>query len=280
MTFDDLNNEDEEMMSLESPGAYPIINDDQTPLEFDESTPLPILTLRNAVLFPGVIIPIAVGREVSRKLIEDVKKGDGILGAVMQKKVNIDDPGFDDLHKYGTMAVILKVFEMPDNSITVVLQGKNRFELQQMVTSKPYLTAIVKKSEEKVPNAREFEALASTVKDAALSLLKNAGDFKNELTFAIKNIEDKRFLINFVASSSNLKPDEKQTLLNASKYKDRALALLEYLNKEVQLSQLKNDIQGKVKTDIDRQQREFFLNQQIKTLQDELGGDPNQKEVE
>ena len=280
MTFDDLHNEGEMSMGIDSPGVYPIINDDQTTLQFDENNPLPLLALRNAVLFPGVIIPISVGRAKSRKLIENVKNGNGILGAIMQRKVNTENPVQEDLHNYGTMAVILKIFDMPDNSITVILQGKHRFELQQVVETEPYLTGLIKKSDEKTPNSREFEALAGTVKDTALSLIKDSNDFKNELTFAIRNIEDKRFLINFVASSNNLKPAEKQILLNTNNYKDRTLLLLEYLNRELQLSQLKNDIQGKVKNDIDRQQREYFLNQQIKTLQNELGGDPAQKEIE
>ena len=200
--------------------------------------------------------------------------------SVMQKNVNTENPGFEDLHKYGTVGVILKMFEMPDNSVTVVLQGKHRVEINSIVATEPYLTGHVTKAEEKTPSQREFEALAGSVKDYALKLVKESDNFQNELRFALRNIEDKRYLINFVASSSNLKPDDKQNLLNAQNYKERALNLLELLNKELQLTQLKNDIQGKVRTDLNKQQREYFLNQQIKTLQDELGGDPVQNEIE
>ncbi len=280
MTFDDFHIEEDMAIHLDSPGAYPIINDDQTALDHDESVPIPIMPLRNAVMFPGVIIPIVVGRAKSRRLVDAVNSGNRVLGAVMQKNVNIENPGFDDLHKYGTIAVILKIFEMPDGTVTVVIQGKHRIEINSILSTEPYLTGFVKKTEEIIPSQREFEALAGTIKDYALKLIKESDNFQNELKFALKNIEDKRYLINFVASSSNLKPDEKQSLLNAQSYKERALSLLELLNKELQLTQLKNDIQGKVKTDINKQQREYFLNQQIKTLQDELGGDPTQNEID
>jgi len=280
MTFDDIHNEEDMTFQLDSPGAYPIINDDKSTLEYDEFVPVPIMPLRNAVLFPGVIIPIIVGRLKSRRLVDTVNAGNRILCAVMQKNVDTENPGFDDLHKYGTIGVIIKMFEMPDNSVTVVLQGKHRVEIKSIMAIEPYLTGHVARADEKIPAQREFEALAGSVKDYALKLVKESDNFQNELRFALRNIEDKRYLINFVASSSNLRPDDKQNLLNAPNYKERALNLLELLNKELQLTQLKNDIQGKVRTDINRQQREFFLNQQIKTLQDELGGDPVQNEIE
>ncbi len=280
MTFDDFHIEEDMSMHIDTPGAYPIINDDQTILEHDETRPIPILPLRNAVLFPGVIIPIAVGRAKSRRLVDEVNKGNRVLGAIMQKNVGTENPGLGDLHQYGTMAVILKIFDMPDNSVTVVLQGKHRFELKAIIGTEPFLTGFLAKADEDVPGQKEFEAISGSIKDFALKLIKDNGNFQNELNFAIRNIEDKRYLVNFVASSSNLKPDEKQQLLNYKSYKERALTLMEFLNRELQLSQLKNDIQGKVKSDIDRQQREYFLNQQIKTLQEELGGDPVQKEID
>lgn len=241
---------------------------------------LPVLPLRNTVLFPGVVIPITVGREKSVKLIQDVYKKNKILGAVSQKDGNIEEPKFEDLYKVGTVAQILKILEMPDGSTSVIIQGRKRFKVEDLLSLKPYHIARISPLEDSFEEPKEeANAVAATLKDLAIKIIKLSSNIPAEATFAVKNIESPSFLINFLASNSELNMTEKQKLLEMNNVVKRGLYLLEHLSKEVQMLELKSDIQSKVKTDLDQQQREFLLHQQMKTIQDELGGNPLDQEI-
>ncbi|MBN1951414.1 MAG: endopeptidase La [Bacteroidales bacterium] len=243
---------------------------------------LPILPLRNTVLFPGVILPISVGREQSMKLIRDVYKKTKIIGTVAQKDPEQNAPEFGDLHRVGTLAQILKILEMPDGSTSVIIQGKQRVRIEEEVKRKPYLIAKVSELTDVKPKKKdtEFEAIVGSLKDLSLRIIKLSTNIPPEASFAVKNIESSTFLINFIGSNSDIKLSFKQALLEEDDLKRRGIALLEHLVREVQMLELKSDIQAKVKVDIDQQQREFLLHQQMKTIQDELGGSPSDQEVE
>jgi ATP-dependent Lon protease len=243
---------------------------------------LPILPLRNTVLFPGIIIPITVGREKSIKLIREAYKKDKIIGTVAQRNPNINEPTGKDIYKVGTVAQILKILEMPDNSTSVIIQGKKRFEIKSIVTEEPFLQAKVTVLRDKKPTAisKEFDAIIDSLKDLSLRIIQMNNNVPPEAAFAIRNIENTSFLINFTSSNSEIKTEEKQKLLETNDIKKRALLLLEFLTREMQLLELKQDIQTKVKTDLDQQQREFLLHQQMKTIQDELGGNPSDQEIQ
>ncbi|MFP4367040.1 MAG: endopeptidase La [Bacteroidales bacterium] len=242
---------------------------------------LPILPLRNSVLFPGVIIPITVGREKSIRLIRDSYKGSKLLGAVAQKDMNVDDPGIDDLYRVGTVAQILKILEMPDGSTSVIIQGKKRFEINELISEEPYLQATVSSLDDILPKKKsdKFQALIGSLKDLSLKIIKLSTNIPPEASFAVKNIESSTFLVNFISSNSDMDIQSKQKLLEINELHSRAGILLEHLSKEVQMLELKKDIQSKVKTEIDQQQREYLLHQQMKTIQDELGGNPMDKEI-
>lgn len=243
---------------------------------------LPILPLKNTVLFPGVVIPITVGRDKSLALVKEIYKKDKVIGAVAQKDAKIDNPEFKDLNQIGTLAQIVKILEMPDGSVSVIIQGKRRFRLEEIVSEDPYFIARVSALEDKKPieSTREFDAIVGSLKDLALRIIKLSPNIPQEASFAIKNIESTTFLINFIASNTDVNIQEKQKLLEINDLKERGILLLEYLTREVQMLELKNDIQAKVKTDLDQQQREFLLHQQMKTIQDELGGSPLEQEME
>ncbi len=243
---------------------------------------LPILPLKNTVLFPGVVIPITVGRDKSLTLVKEIYKKDRVIGAVAQKDAKIDDPRFEDLNIIGTLAQIVKILEMPDGSISVIIQGKRRFKVEELVTKEPYFIARVSPIEDQKPieRTREFNAIIGSLKDLALRIIKLSPNIPQEASFAIKNIENTTFLINFIGSNTDVNVQEKQKLLETDDLKERGILLLEYLTREVQMLELKNDIQTKVKTDLDQQQREFLLHQQMKTIQDELGGSPLEQEME
>ena len=241
---------------------------------------LPILPLRNTVLFPGVVIPITVGRDKSLRLVQEVYKKNKILGAVAQRDSSIDDPELDDLFEIGTVAHILKILEMPDGTTSVILQGRKRFKINDLFTDKPYHVARISSLEDAADEpAAESKAVAAALKEMAIKIIKFSSNIPNEATFAIKNIESPSFLINFLASNSEMSLKEKQGLLENNSVSKRGFTLLEHLSKESQLLELKNDIQSKVKSDLDQQQREFLLHQQMKTIQDELGGSPQDQEV-
>ncbi|MDD3300901.1 MAG: LON peptidase substrate-binding domain-containing protein, partial [Bacteroidales bacterium] len=235
---------------------------------------LPIIALRNAVLFPETIIPITVGRERSVKLVREVYKGNKILGAVSQLDAKQENPETSDLFNIGTIARIIKIIEMPDGGITIILQGMRRFRIIDFITTDPYFTATVKYlPEDKVPkNTKELDAIAGSIKDLALQIIKLSPHLPQEAAFAIKNIEGYSFLVNFIASSMELDNiHDKILLLQENKIKSRALKLLEILNRQIDLLKIKDDIQQKVRLEIDQQQREYYLNNQLKTIQEELG---------
>jgi ATP-dependent Lon protease len=236
----------------------------------------------NTVLFPGVVIPITVGRDKSLRLVKEVYAGNRILGAVSQINPQVEDPKGKDLFQVGTVGTILKVLELPDGSHSVIIQGNKRFEIKNMVSENPYFSAEVHVLNDDLPfvKSTEFDAIVGSIKDLALRIIKLSPSIPPETAFAIKNIEGPRFLINYISSNTDLSHTEKQKLLEISDLRERGYALLQHLTKEVQLLEIKNDIQVKVKIDLDQQQREYFLQQQIKTIQDELGGSPTEQEVE
>lgn len=235
---------------------------------------LPILPLRNTVLFPGVVIPITAGRDTSINLIKDANNGSKVVGVVSQKDEGTETPGINDINVLGTVAKILRVLKMPDGNTTVILQGKKRFEIAEVLTEKPYMTATVRETNEERPDqhGQEFLAIIESIKELALKIIRDNPNIPSEASFAIKNIQSNSFLINFVSSNLNLEVKEKQELLEINSLRERALATLKYMNLELQKLELKNDIQSKVRSDLDQQQREYFLHQQMKTIQEELGG--------
>lgn len=243
---------------------------------------LPILPLRNTVLFPGVVIPITAGRDASVKLINDANANGKVIGVVSQKDENVEEPTLEDINTIGTVARILRVLKMPDGNVTIIIQGKKRFEINEIITEKPYLTATIKEVPETKPDqgSEEFSAIVESIKDLALQIIKESPNIPSEATFAIKNIESNSFLINFVSSNMNLTVAEKQQLLEINDLKERALSTLRFMNLELQKLTLKNDIQSKVRYDLDQQQREYFLHQQMKTIQEELGGVSYEEEIE
>lgn len=243
---------------------------------------LPILPLRNTVLFPGVVIPITAGRDKSIRLIKDANNGSKVIGVVSQKDEETENPDVQDINTLGTVARILRVLQMPDGNTTVIIQGKKRFEIAEVLTKKPYLTATVRETEEIRPdkNNKEFLAIIETVKDLALKIIRDNPNIPSEASFAIKNIQSDSFLINFVSSNLNLDVKAKQDLLEIGSLQERALATLKYMNIELQKLELRNDIQSKVRSDLDQQQREYFLHQQMKTIQEELGGVSYDDELE
>jgi len=247
-----------------------------------EKTPdiLPILPIRNTVLFPGVVIPITVGRDKSIKLIQDANKGDKVIGVISQTDDSIEEPVKNQLFEVGTVARILKMFRMPDGNTTVIIQGKKRFMLLDFIETDPYIKAQIAAYEvNKTPKDAKFGALVDSIKDMALRIIEQSPNIPTEASFAIKNIESSSFLINFIASNMNAEVKEKQALLEETNIRSRAEILLKHVTKELKLLELKNDIQSKVKTDIDQQQKEYFLNQQMKMIQEELGGNPQDQEI-
>ncbi len=243
---------------------------------------LPILSLRNTVLFPGVVIPITAGRDKSIKLIDDANKGSKVIGVVSQKDETIEDPTAKDIHETGTVARILKVLKMPDGNTTVIIQGKKRFKVAEVITEEPYMNATVREVPESTPisNNEEFSAIIDSIKELALQIIKQSPNIPSEASFAINNIESNSFLVNFVSSNMNISVEAKQKLLETNDLQERALETLKYMNIEFQKLELKNDIQSKVQSDMSQQQREYFLHQQMKTIQEELGGVSYEEEVD
>ena len=248
--------------------------------EFPEE--LPILPLRNNVLFPGVVIPITVGRDKSIRLIQDAGKGDKIIGVVSQVNQEDESPEIKDLYSVGTVAQIIRTLKMPDGSTTVIIQGKKRFKIVKEVQSEPYFRANVKflKDKKYDKKSQEMEALFASIKENALEIIKNSPNIPSEASFAIGNIDSPTFLVNFICSNMNADVSKKQELLEELDLKKRSFMVLEHLTMENEVLRLRNEIQNKVRNDLDKQQREYFLNQQIKTIQDELGDNPQEQEVE
>lgn len=243
---------------------------------------IPILSLRNTVLFPGVVLPISIGRPKSIQLIKDAYRNNKIVGTVAQKDPDIENPEFQDLHSVGTIGQIVKLLEMPDGSTTAIIQGRKRMALQELVSDDPYFIAKVKTIPEMKPEilSKDFDAIVGSLKDLSLKIIKINPNISPEASFAIKNIENNTYLINFICSNTDIKVQDKQKLLEINSLRDRGFVLLEFLVQEIQVLELKNELQSKVKSDLDQQQREFLLHQQMKTIQNELGGNPIEKEIE
>ncbi len=242
---------------------------------------LPILPLRNNVLFPGVVIPITVGRDKSIKLIQEANKGNKIIGVVSQKDQEEESPEFKDLHKTGTVAQIVRLLKMPDGSSTVIIQGKRRFEMLEAIQTEPFLTASVKILNEEPfdKKNKELDVMFKTIKDLALQIIKESPNIPSEAQFAIKNIDSPTFLVNFISSNMNADVSKKQEMLEEMNLKNRVMKVLEHLSAEAQMLEMKNEIQNKVRKDLDKQQREYFLHQQMRTIQDELGDNPQEQDV-
>ena len=268
--------ENSELIPLMTPEDEIEINKEELPLT------LPILSLRNTVLFPGVVIPITASRNKSIQLIKDANNFNKLLGVVSQKDEKIEDPKAVDIFKIGTVAKILKVLQMPDGNTTVIIQGKRRFEIDRIISEKPYITANIKSSPEVNPGPKnsEFTATIDSIKDLALEIIKRNPNIPSEASFAIKNIESNSFLINFVSSNLNLPVIDKQGILEINDLQERAIETLKQMNIEFKKLEIKNDIQSKVQTDLSQQQREFFLHQQMKTIQEELGGVSHDSEID
>ncbi|ADF52210.1 MULTISPECIES: endopeptidase La [Zunongwangia] len=269
-------NEDAELIPLMTPEDEEEINREKLPEN------LPILPLRNTVLFPGVVIPITAGRDASIKLINEANNNEKIIGVVSQKDEEVENPGIKDINNIGVVARILRVLKMPDGNTTVIIQGKKRFNISEITQEEPFLRANVEEIPETKPDVQneEFGAIIDAIKDLALQIIKSSPNIPSEASFAIKNIESNSFLINFVSSNMNLSVEEKQNLLATNDLKERALATLKFMNIENQKLALKNDIQSKVQSDMSQQQREYFLHQQMKTIQEELGGVSHEDEIE
>jgi len=275
LSFQDIN-EDAELIPLMTPEDEEAMNKEELP------EILPILPLRNTVLFPGVVIPITAGRDKSIKLINETNKGNKIIGVVSQIDENIEDPELKDIHKVGTVAKILRVLKMPDGNTTIILQGQKRFEVNEIITSIPYMTATIKEVPEAKPafENEEFKVIIDSIKEKSLQIIKSSPNIPSEAAFAIKNIESSSFLINFVSSNLNVTVEDKQKLLEISDLKERAMETLRFMEIELTKLSLRIDIQSKVESDISQQQREYFLHQQMKTIQEELGGNTSEEEIE
>jgi ATP-dependent Lon protease len=242
---------------------------------------IPILPLRNNVLFPGVVIPITVGRDKSIKLIQHANKSNKVVGVVSQKDQDEEEPGANDLHKIGTVAQIVRMLKMPDGSTTAIIQGKRRFKFKELTQEEPFMRASIELLKEpKAPEKNEeYVAIIQSMKELALKIINDSPNIPTEAQFAIKNIESSTFLINFISSNMNAGVEKKQEMLEEMDLKKRAMKVLEHLTLEAKQLAMRNEIQTRVKTDIDRQQREYFLQQQMKQIQEELGGNPQEQDV-
>ncbi len=275
MSFDDIS-EESDFIPL-------MTNEDEVALE-KENLPdvLPILPLTNTVLFPGVVIPINAGRDKSIKLIKDANKSSKLIGVVAQRNINDENPGIENIYGVGTVAKILRVLKMPDGNTTVIIQGKKRFKIKSIVKSNPYIQATVDPVSDEVlkKSNSKFSATIDAIKDIALKIIKENPNIPSEASFAIKNIHSSAFLINFVSSNMNITVKDKQELLESTSIQNRAMKCLKFLNVEYEKLALKNDIQSKVRNDLDQQQREYYLQQQMKTIQEELGENSYHEDIQ
>ena len=283
LKFNNLDNVSLDDLEPDSEFIPLMTSEDEEALE-KEKLPevLPILPLINTVLFPGVVIPINAGRDKSIKLIQDANKSNKLIGVVAQKNKSTENPGIDDIYHLGTVAKILRVLKMPDGNTTIIIQGKKRFKIKTVVKEEPYIQATVDDIIDKLPKklSNKFTATIDAIKDVALKIIKENPNIPSEASFAIKNINSSSFLINFVSSNMNIGIIDKQNLLSMTNVQERATECLKKLNLEYEKLALKNDIQSKVRSDIDQQQREYYLHQQMKTIQEELGETSYQEEIE
>ncbi|MBI2259339.1 MAG: endopeptidase La [Flavobacteriia bacterium] len=281
LDLNQLNSSDE----MESDSEFiPLITPEEEAIMNKQSFPdeLSILPLRNNVLFPGVVIPITVGRDKSIKLIQEANKGNKIIGVVSQKNHEIEAPEAKDLHAVGTVAQIIRMLKMPDGSTTAIIQGKRKFQIEEIIKSEPYIKAKVNfisdlKFEQK---SKEMQAMFKSIKEQALQIIRESPNIPSEASFAIGNIDSPTFLVNFIASNMNADVSKKQEMLEELDMRKRCYKILEHLNSEVQILKMQNEIQQKVRKDIDKQQREYFLNQQIRQIQEELGDNPQSQDIE
>lgn len=279
--MDFLPNDDE----LGPEGEFiPLMTQDEEDSMNQESVPqeISILPLRNTVLFPGVVFPITVGRDKSIKLIKDANSGDKTIGVVAQRDKDIEDPEAKDLFEVGTLAQIMRTFRMPDGNTTVIIQGKQRFRIDSTTQIEPYIKAkiLAVPEKKKVKSDDHFKALVDSIKDLALQIIEISPNIPTEAGFALRNIESASFLINFISSNMNLQTFQKQALLEESNLEKRAKEVLRHLTEELQMLEMKNEIQSKVKVDLDKQQREYYLYQQMKTIQEELGDKNQEAEID
>ncbi|PZX63681.1 endopeptidase La [Hydrotalea sandarakina] len=276
-------NKNKLLLSAEDENDFmPIIAINEKDDEEDLSIPdtLPLLPLRNTVLFPGVVLPITVGRDKSIKAVTEAYKSDKLIGVLAQNDTEVEDPTVNDLCRIGTVAKILKLIKMPDGGTTIIIQGKKRFEFLHMISEDPFFVAQIKLLEDKaVENDPDFDAYISTIKDLATEIIKLSPNIPTEASIILKNIENPSFLINFVSSNLNTSITEKQDLLTLESIKLRAERLTAFLHKELQFAELKNKVTSKTRLEIDKQQRDYFLQQQLKSIKEELGGDPNEREI-
>lgn len=257
------------------------LNENDTDHTLDVLPPeIALLPLRNTVLFPGVVLPITVGRDKSILAVNDAYKGDKFIGVVAQKDINIEEPEATDLERTGTIAKIIKLIKMPDGGTTVIIQGRSKFTINEITTLDPYFKAnITKISENEIPKDADFDAYISNIKDIAANIIQQSPNIPSEATLILKNIESPIFLIHFVSSNLNTSIQEKQKLLEVTDIKQRAMELMQLLQKELQFVELKNKVTNKTRTELDKQQREYFLQQQLKSIKEELGGDANSQEI-
>ncbi|WP_296701144.1 endopeptidase La [Algoriphagus sp.] len=254
-------------------------NEEQGTESYEEE--LPVLSVRNTVLFPGVVIPITVGRQRSIKLVKKAQKGNKLIGVCAQINPNNDDPSWEDIYQVGTLAKIIKMIVLPDGNTTIIIQGKKRFKIKEQLTDDPYFMAKVSYLEENFPkSSKKIKALEESLKDAATRILHLNPEIPREAQVALDNIDNTPFLTHFLSSNINAPVESKQRLLEINDGVDRATLLLEFMMKDIQMLELKSEIQKKVHTDIDQQQRDYFLRQQMKVLQTELGEEGPEKEVE
>ena len=261
----------------------PIFTDDDIELANPSqlASEIAILPLRNTVLFPGVVIPITIGRDRSLQLIKESYENDKLIGTVSQIDKKIDSPKEKDLYRIGTSAKVIKILELPDNTTTAIIHGQSRFKIQEFTQTEPYFKANVEHLKESTPDEKdtEFQAIANTLKDLSIEIINLSQNIPNEASFAIKNIEKPLFLINYICTNNNSNAAKKQELLEIEDIRERAIKVLEILVANVQELKIKNDIQAKVKSQMDSQQREFILSQQMKTIQSELGQSPIDLEI-
>ena len=262
----------------------PLMTSDDEEAILKESLPesVSILPLRNAVLFPGVVIPISATRDKSVKLIKNANSNNKLIGVVSQKDSNVSDPTINDVNKIGTVAKILRVLQMPDGNLTIIIQGKKRFSIDKLISETPFITSSINELKEISPKKdnKTFQATIDSIKDLALKIIDENPNIPTEASFAIKNIHSNSFLVNFVSSNMNISVEEKFKILCIDDLQKRALRCLKFMDVEFQKLSLKNDIQSKVRNDLDQQQREYFLNQQLKTIQEELGGSSNHQDID
>ncbi|MDC0377568.1 LON peptidase substrate-binding domain-containing protein, partial [Schleiferiaceae bacterium] len=276
LSLSDIISESTEFIPLMTSDEEVEINDDQIP------ELLPILPLRNTVIFPGVVAPITAGRDKSLRLIKSIKEDQKFVGMIAQRDGATEDPGQNEVFPTGTLAQIVKSFKMPDGNTTIIIQGKKRFRILEWVETEPFNMAKVEFLPEFVPGEddAEFTVLMDSIKDIAARLIQESPHIPSEAQAALDNIKSNTFLLNFIASNSSMKLEKKQEVLELDSLKERAVKVLEGLNLELKMLEVKNEIHDKVKHEFDQQQREYFLHQQMKTIQEELGGNSSEGDIE